>query len=90
MWTDKNAGSSRDYMKGVHNLNISYTIEFRDIGKFSLRFTGMVSKIWKRGFFPAGGPYGFVLPPEQILPNALEMFDGIKAIVDECRTLNYL
>lgn len=41
-------------------------------------------------FFSENGPYGFVLPPEQILPNALEIFDGIKAIVDECRTLNYL
>lgn len=62
-----NSGSSRDWLKGVHNLDISYTIEFRD-----------------------KGAYGFILPPDQIMPNALEMFDGIKAMVAECRTLSYL
>jgi len=62
-----NSGSSRDWLKGVHNINASYTIEFRDTGN-----------------------YGFVLPPEQILPNSLEMFDGVKAIIRECRSLGYL
>lgn len=27
-----NSGSSRDWVRGVHNINISYTIEFRDKG----------------------------------------------------------
>lgn len=64
---DYNSGSSRDWLKGAHDINVSYTIEFRDTGD-----------------------YGFVLPPEQILPNSLEMFDGVKAIVRECRTIGYL
>lgn len=35
------------------------------------------------------GPYGFVLPADQILPNALEVFDGIKAMIGEGRKLKY-
>jgi len=62
-----NSGSSRDWLKGVHNINVSYTIELRDTGN-----------------------YGFVLPPDQILPTALELFDGIKAIVQECRSIGFL
>ncbi|XP_037037661.1 zinc carboxypeptidase-like [Bradysia coprophila] len=62
-----NSGSSRDYLKGAHDIDVSYTIEFRDTGR-----------------------YGFVLPPDQILPNSLEMFDGVKAIVRECRVIGYL
>lgn len=85
--TDMNSGSSRDWLKGVHNLNISYTIEMRDTGKFKNYWSGIWTILKFRSLL---GSYGFVLPPEQILPNALEMFDGIKAIVDECRTLNYL
>lgn len=64
---DMNSGSSRDWVKGVHNINVTYTIEFRDKEQ-----------------------YGFLLPPDQILPNSLEMYDGVKAIVKESRALGYL
>lgn len=40
--------------------------------------------------FHTPGDYGFVLPPDQILPNSLEIFDGVKAIVRECRVIGYL
>lgn len=36
------------------------------------------------------GTYGFVLPADQILPNALEVLDGILALVDEARALGQL
>ncbi|XP_037024577.1 zinc carboxypeptidase-like [Bradysia coprophila] len=36
------------------------------------------------------GNYGFILPPEQIIPNCLEIFDGLKAMIGECRTIGYL
>lgn len=62
-----NSGSSRDWLKGVHDINVTYTIEFRDKGH-----------------------YGFILPPDQILPNALEMWDGVRAIVKESRLIGYL
>lgn len=36
------------------------------------------------------GTYGFVLPADQIIPNSLEILDGILALVDEARTLGQL
>lgn len=34
-----NSGSSRDWIKGIHNINISFTIELRDQGmKFRKMF----------------------------------------------------
>lgn len=36
------------------------------------------------------GHYGFLLPADQIVPNALESFDGIKAMIAEARLLKYL
>lgn len=32
----------------------------------------------------------FLLPGDQIIPNALEVIDGIKAMVDEAKSLLYL
>ena len=36
------------------------------------------------------GPYGFVLPANQIVPNALEALDAIIAMVAEARRQNEL
>lgn len=36
------------------------------------------------------GRYGFVLPPSQIIPNALETIDGIKAMLQEAKIRKYL
>lgn len=36
------------------------------------------------------GHRGFILPSDQIIPNSLEVFDGIKAMVKEAKALNYL
>lgn len=29
------------------------------------------------------GPYGFLLPADQIVPNGLELLDGIQALIEE-------
>lgn len=36
------------------------------------------------------GNHGFVLPPSHIIPNALEVFDGLKAMIKEARVQGYL
>lgn len=36
------------------------------------------------------GRYGFILPADQIIPNSLEIIDGLKAMVDEAKSLDYL
>lgn len=36
------------------------------------------------------GAYGYLLPADQIIPNALEAFDGIKVMIVEARALNYM
>lgn len=36
------------------------------------------------------GPYGFILPADQIIPNAVEVLDGLKAMICEARRLKYL
>lgn len=37
-----------------------------------------------------GGPHGFILPADQIIPNCLEFLDGIKAMIQTARSLNQL
>lgn len=36
------------------------------------------------------GDYGFVLPRSQIVPNCLEIVDGLVAMVKEAEQLNYM
>lgn len=36
------------------------------------------------------GNHGFVLPASLIIPNSLEVFDGVIAMVREARALGYL
>ncbi|XP_055295139.1 zinc carboxypeptidase-like [Sitodiplosis mosellana] len=36
------------------------------------------------------GRYGFLLPADQIIPNSLEVIDGLKAMVEEAEALQYL
>lgn len=36
------------------------------------------------------GDYGFVLPTSQIIPNSLEIIDGLVAMFKEAKQLNYL
>lgn len=86
-FADMNSGSSRDWIKGIHKINISYTIELRDQGKFKLRICYSINNAKTILIL---GNYGFILPPEQIIPNCEEIFDGLKAIVGECRTIGYL
>lgn len=35
------------------------------------------------------GPYGFILPADQIIPNSEEVIDGIKVLVAQAKELNY-
>ncbi|XP_050099673.1 zinc carboxypeptidase-like [Anopheles aquasalis] len=39
--------------------------------------------------FRDNGYYGFILPPEQILPNAMEVLDGLVAFVKEGKKIGY-
>lgn len=85
---DMNSGSSRDWIKGVNKINASFTIELRDQGIWTSSFLRMISlNIF---FLTLKGYYAFILPPEQIIPNCLEIFDGIKAMIGESRTIGYL
>lgn len=36
------------------------------------------------------GQYGFILPANQIIPNSLEVLDGLIAMVAEARALNQI
>ncbi|XP_055304258.1 zinc carboxypeptidase-like [Sitodiplosis mosellana] len=36
------------------------------------------------------GKHGFVLPADQIIPNAIEVLNGLKAMVKEAKALKYL
>lgn len=36
------------------------------------------------------GRYGQILPANQIIPNSLEFIDGLKAMVNEAKSLRYL
>lgn len=36
------------------------------------------------------GAHGFLLPASQIVPNSLEVIDGLVAMVKEAKQLNYL
>lgn len=84
-------GTSMDWVYGANNINLTYTFEFRDKGnycqsnviEFYNKFRG--SFLWNDL-----GQYGFVLPADQIIPNALEVLDGLKAIIKEANELNYL
>lgn len=40
-------------------------------------------------FLISSGRYGFILPSNQIIPNSLEVLDGLKAMVNEAKTLKY-
>lgn len=62
--TDLDAGSSRDYVKGVVGVPYVYTIELRDQGY-----------------------YGFLLPPEQILPASEETWEAIRVVAKEALAL---
>lgn len=36
------------------------------------------------------GAYGFILPPDQIIPNCEEFLDGLKAMIAEADALGYM
>ncbi len=55
---DQSSGTSRDWAKGVPDIEYVYTIELRDEGQ-----------------------YGFLLPPDQILPTVEETWAGLKAFL---------
>lgn len=40
--------------------------------------------------FSFAGPFGFLLPADQIIPNSEEVIDGIVVLVAEAKKLNYL
>ncbi|XP_055295225.1 zinc carboxypeptidase-like [Sitodiplosis mosellana] len=40
--------------------------------------------------FRDNGHFGFILPADQIIPNSLEVIDGLKAMINEAKLLQYL
>lgn len=91
---DLASGSSIDWVYGTQNVNLTYTFEFRDKGSFII-----LHLIWKNvrtssNFLNKNqtsiGRYGFLLPPKQIIPNSLEVIDGLIAMTKEAKTLKYL
>lgn len=78
-----------------------YTVELRDKGENLIQRTILKENQFYLKWFPLIthtniewimflGQYGYILPADQIIPNALEFFDGLKAMVNEAKALNYL
>lgn len=79
-------------MYGTRNVPLTFTFELRDKGKSKEIRTieKCVSKnINKFCFCISIGRYGFILPSNQIIPNSLEVLDGLKAMINEAKTLKY-
>lgn len=55
---------------------------------FGIHHTGLTYTFELRDV--QGGPHGFILPADQIIPNCLEFLDGIKAMIQTARALNQL
>lgn len=90
---DLASGGSIDWVYAVQNVSLTYTFELRDKGKCWYHCVKIGSsfhyqkKIVSDEF---SGRYGFLLPANQIIPNSLEFIDGLKAMIKEAKSLNYL
>lgn len=70
---------------------MTYCVELRDRGKTDhLKLVLSERQYLKLNNFRFAGRFGFILPATQIIPNSQETVDGIVAMVDEARNLNYL
>ena len=98
---DLASGTSIDWVHATQNVPLAYTFEFRDSrnGKFDFKcFATQLFVGWAFGNDEIGkkklefqiGRYGFVLPANQIIPNALETMDGLKALLKEAKVRRYL
>lgn len=89
---DLASGNSIDWAYDKLNVPLAYTFEFRDQGicytfKFEhLRFI-RYQTLYR---IITLGRHGFLLPADQIIPNSLEVIDGLFAMVKEAKALNYL
>lgn len=79
---DETSGTSVDFAYDEFGIKLAYTFEFRDRGNFCIRIHHW---IFEWNCLPSVGNYGFVLPAEQIIPNGLEILDGLVAMVAESR-----
>lgn len=52
-------------------------------------FSFLIYKLYCHFSFLSIGNHGFLLPAEQIVPNCEEFLDGLKALVNEARSLKY-
>lgn len=97
------SGTSIDWVHATQNVPLAYTFEFRDSrnGKFdfkcfatqtywSVGHLEMMKLVKKNKLEFQIGRYGFVLPANQIIPNALETMDGLKALLKEAKVRRYL
>lgn len=86
------SGSSIDWVYGTQNVNITFTFEFRDKGMFQFS-AYLKNKLFEKKTLHDDyltGKHGFILPKEQIIPNSLEVLDGLIALVSEAKSLKYL
>lgn len=88
------SGTSIDWAYGTQNVPFSYLLEFRDKGaalqQFTIRefFNSCFMLYWYFLFFSFSltiilGHHGFLLPNDQIIPNSLEIIDGLVAMIKE-------
>lgn len=82
---DETSGTSVDWAYDEFGIRLAYTFEFRDRGKFR-----HINRVILLNYYSFIGNYGFVLPADQIIPNGLEILDGIKAMVTEARIRSLL
>lgn len=89
--SDRASGTSTDWVFAKQNVNLTYTFEFRDTGKndhlsqlININYNILLFSYWWIGH------YGSLLPAFKIIPNSLEVIDGLVAMVKEAKALQYL
>lgn len=90
MHSDLASGISIDWVYDALNVPLSYCFEFRDKGN-QVNFILFINKnVWMSNYPTFKGNAGFILPANQIIPNALEVIDGMVVMVKEAKALEYL
>jgi len=75
------SGTSRDWF-AISNITISYTVELRDTGRYT-RFGGFWFFFFRADNFSCLlYRYGFVLPPEEIIPTGQEAWAATKVFIE--------
>lgn len=89
------SGTSIDWAYGTQNIPFSYLFEFRDKGTTTIEFiriANFLSHISHRFCILTTilGHHGFLLPTDQIIPNSLEIIDGLVAMIKEAEKWKFV